>query len=171
MNITQEDIYRCLKEALKETVDEFSQNIKRNVSSNIYGTPEKKYYKRTGDFLRAVSSPSLNINSSGDFYIDWYDENKIKSRNGVAARSKKGNYYMLTFGAHRSWPWDSPDPSDSEVKENIYDWLNDGFTILGKRYHPGFNFDVDTEFSPGTDFYNRFIELSVQKIRGIINYY
>ena len=165
MNITQEDVRECLEIALKQTIDEFSQNIRKNVLSNVYGTPEKKYYKRTGDFLRAVSSPSLNINGAGDFYIEWYDTDKIKSKNGVATRSKFGNYYMLTFGAHRSWPWDNPKPSDSEVRENLYDWLNDGFTILGKRYHSGYNFDIDTEFSPGKDFYNRFIELGIKEIK------
>ena len=159
-----EDILVCLERAFRKTIEEFSEIISGNVRAKIYSRPARKYYVRTGNFLEATSNPIIEKRGN-KYYYDFLDERRIKSRNGIGKLSRFGNYYMLTFGQHRSWPWDEPDPSDAEVKENLYDWLNDGFTILGKKYHGGFNFDVNTDFVQGTPLYDRFLENAIMEIK------
>ena len=57
------------------------------------------------------------------------------------------------FGHHKSFPWGNPYPDNDDVRENLYTWLNEGFTILGKKYHKGFNFDIYTTFVKEHPFY------------------
>lgn len=162
--MSSEEILVCLKIALNQAVEEFAEIIASNVHASIYQQPASRYYVRSGNFYDAVSHPVIHMNSRGSGSIEWYDKSRIKSRNGVAKKSRFGNYYMLTFGQHRSWPWDEPNPSDAEVKENLYDWLNEGFTILGKKIHRGYYFDIDTDFKPGTELYERFLEIATGEI-------
>ena len=139
-----------LRDCLEQAAKEYHQKLLGNIYYSIYNAPSSPYYDRTKGFLKSISHGfDFNIDANGDFTLSFSDESLIKARIG-----KKGK-----FGHHKSFPWNEPYPDNMTVKENLFDWLNEGFTILGKRYHDGYNFDVDE-----SEFWDRFIELSINKI-------
>ncbi len=148
-------VLSCLKKALEKTFYEFSKKLQESISTNIYQKPKSLYYDRTGEFLQSVKEPILDIKSNGTFTFDFYDTDVIKSKNGTKGK----------FGHHKSFPWKAPYPSNEEVKDNLYSWLDEGFTILGHMYHEGFNFDVGTAFEKGSPFYERFVENAILEIK------
>lgn len=146
----QSGIYNIMEESLKQAAREYHRNLVGNIVQNIYNAPNSPYYDRTQNFLKSISQGfNLVIDASGEFEIQFADDRYIKAFNG-----KKGK-----FGHHKSFPWDDPYPTNSEVRENLFDWLNDGFTILGKRGHPGYHFDI-----PEEEFWGRFEELFKTKL-------
>lgn len=142
--VTQEMFNAALEKAFERAVKKISEERAKDIYNAIYRTPNKSgRYERTGGFLNSIRYPVLE--DDGDDLIAMQNFSLIKPHNGRRKRNIYGGWTMITFGHYRSWPWDSPYPSDAEVRENLYDWLNDGFTIFKKVSHPGFDFDEDYE--------------------------
>lgn len=142
------------KDSLRQAAKEYHQNLVGNIIYNIYNSPTSPYYTRTEGFLKSISQGfDLIIDADGGFELHLEDDRLLKASNGSRGQ----------FGHHKSFPWDEPYPSNEEVKENLFDWLNDGFTILGKKTHPGYDFDI-----PEEEFWNKFIELFDEKAEHFI---
>lgn len=143
-------IYNIVVDSLRQAAKEYHQKILGNVVQNIYNSPVSPYYDRTEGFLKSVSQGfNLKIDANGNFEIQLVDDKFIKASNGKKRK----------FGHHKSFPWDEPYPSNEEVRENLFEWLDEGFTILGKKHHSGYYFDVAEE-----EFWNRFKELFEGKL-------
>lgn len=130
----EEQVINAIATAFTKAIEDASLEMTANVEEKIYGSKPTRYYDRTSDFLKSVANPKIKIVGE-EFEAYLYNKDFIRSRNGAKGK----------FGHHKSFPWSEPYPSNEYVKENLFDWLNDGFTILGKRRHLGFDFDFDTD--------------------------
>lgn len=133
MKISKERFIQIIEESFEEAVKEYSEKLANNVWQKIYSQGPYQYYEpRTGEFFLSVYNPDIQIiNHKATF--DLYNTDYIHAANGNLSTGWQ-------FGRHRSFPWNKPHPSDKVVRENLFDWLNEGFTILGKKEHPGFHF-------------------------------
>lgn len=151
MKISEERFIQIIEESFEEAVKEYSEILAGSVYHQIYSNGPYNWYDRTGEFFLAVSNPYIEIiNHKASF--DLYNTNFINSRNADTSFGWK-------FGHHRSFPWERPHPSDKVVRKNLFDWLNEGFTILGKKWHPGFHF-----FNKSADIEKRIREIMKKKI-------
>lgn len=147
-------IYNILQDSLRQAAKEYHQELLGNIVHSIYDAPASPYYDRNQGFLKSVSQGfDLTIDANGDFELHFTDDKLIKASNGAKRK----------FGHHKSFPWNDPYPSNAEVRESLFDWLNEGFTILGKRFHEGYNFDI-----PEEEFWDRFIGLSIERINNFL---
>jgi hypothetical protein len=172
MNDLKAIIEQELDNAFIEVMESFKKHEVKDIVSainrKIYLSRPSKYYDRTGDLKRAFENFKYNISESYDWDTDFYNPGEIHSFDGVMKVSRRGKPYMKKLGHHRSWPWTSPSPDDEEVKENLPYWLNDGFTILKKKYHPGYDFLPDEDFEK--EVFDMLVDLATKKLikKGIL---
>lgn len=146
--MTREQAARIIEESFREAIKEYSDILAGSVYNTIYRTHQSGWYDRTGDFFLSVSNPYFEIGND-TIAFDVYNTDYIHARNGTLGK----------LGHHRSFPWSRPHPSDKVVRENLFDWLNNGFTILGKKRHPGFHF-----FNNNMDLTQRLTKMIAQKM-------
>jgi len=140
---TKQELIKIVKDAVLKSYERVlsqkkreSKGIASSIYHDVYGTPEGKYYERTGELYKSFNNFEYEVSQTQLWWNEsFYDTTQIHHRNGTRTRTKTGGWRLIKFGHHRSWPWDNPYPSDSEILEELPMYVSWGFHIFKKRYH------------------------------------